>query len=103
MTHRVRPIGLLAVIAAAVVAGAVLTGTLEVSPRLAAAKRDAAPAAPAGPTLTIPSFADIAQGALTSVVSITSTEIVRGGGGMSPFGEGDPFRFFFCSPHTRSP
>jgi serine protease Do len=102
MTHRVRPIGLLAVIAAAVVAGAVLTGTLEMSPRLAATKRDAVPAAPAGPTLTIPSFADIAQGALTSVVSITSTEIVRGGGGMSPFGEGDPFRFFFGPPQPRS-
>src|SRR6266496_3163987 len=98
-----RPIGLLAAIVAAVVAGAVLTGTLEVSPRLSATKRDAAPTAPAGPTLTIPSFADIAQGALTSVVSITSTEIVKGRGGISPFGEGDPFHFFFGPPQPRSP
>ena len=102
MNHRMRPIGLLAVIAAAVVAGVVLTAALDVSPRLAATKNDAAPAAPAGPTLTIPSFADIAQGALPSVVSITSTEIVKGGG-MSPFGEGDPFRFFFGQPQPRSP
>jgi serine protease Do len=101
MNTRVKPIGLFAVIAAAVIAGAVLTGTLEMSPRLAATKRDAAPAPAPAATLTIPSFADIAQGALPSVVSITATEIVRGGGA-SPFGEGDPFRFFFGAPQPRS-
>ncbi len=103
MRTRMRPIGLLAALAAALVLGVVLTGTLEVSPRLAAGKREEAPAAakPAA-TLTIPSFADIAQGALPSVVSITSTEIVKGGQA-SPFGEGDPFRFFFGQPQPRSP
>ncbi len=100
-SHR-RPIGLLAVVAAAVVAGAVLTGTLRISPRLAAGKRDAAPAATPAATLTIPSFADIAQGALPSIVSITSTEIVKEGA-TSPFGDGDPFRFFFGQPQPRSP
>ncbi len=103
MNHRIRPIGLIAVIAAAVVAGAALTATLEMSPRLAARKPDAPPAAPAGPTLTIPSFAEIAQGALSSVVSITSTEVVKGGGRVLPFGEGDPFHFFFGPPEPRTP
>ncbi len=102
MNRRIRPIGLFAVVAAAVVAGAVLTASLDLSPRLAATKPNAPPAAPAGPTMTIPSFADIAQGALSSVVSITSTEIVKGGE-MSPFGEGDPFRFFFGHPQQRTP
>ena len=101
MSNRMRPIGLLAIIAAAVVAGAVLTGRLEMSPRLAAGNRDAAPSATPAATMTVPSFADIAQGALLSVVSITSTEIVKGGGA-SPFGEGDPFRFFFGPPQPRS-
>ena len=102
MSNRMRPIGLLAVVAAAVVAGAMLTGALRMSPRLAAEKREAAPAATPAATLTIPSFADIAQGALPSIVSITSTEIVKEGE-ISPFGEGDPFRFFFGQPRPRSP
>src|SRR5512135_386707 len=100
MKQRIRSFGMFAIVAAAVVAGVVLTATLEMSPRLAATKNDAAPAASAAPTLTIPSFADIAQGALSSVVSITSTEIVKGEA-MSPFGEGDPFRFFFGQPQPR--
>jgi serine protease Do len=97
-----KPIGLLAIVAAALVLGVVLTGTLEISPRLAAGKRDEPPAAKPAATLTIPSFADIAQNALPSVVSITSTEIVKGGE-VSPFFEGDPFHFFFGRPQPRSP
>ena len=97
--RRNRPLPHFVLAAAAVVAGAVLTGTLELTPRAAAKKRDA-PAAPAA-TLTIHSFADIAQAALPSVVSITSTEIIRDTGEASPF-QGSPFEFFF-GPQPRTP
>jgi S1-C subfamily serine protease len=53
----------------------------------------------------LPSFADIAQDVMPSVVSITSTDIVKGNRGrryqQSPFGEGDPFEFFFGPPNGR--
>jgi len=92
-----RPIPYVILAVAAVIAGAVLTGTFGLTPR-AAARRDAPPPAA---TLTIPSFAEIAQGTLPSVVSITSTEIIRDSGQASPF-RGDPFEFFF-GPQPRSP
>jgi serine protease Do len=95
-----RPISYLVLIVAAVVAGAVLTGTLQITPR-AAAKKDPAPPASAGAGAAIPSFADIAAGALPSVVSIVSTEIVRDSARTSPF-QGDPFEFFF-GPQPRTP
>jgi serine protease Do len=91
-------ISYVAVAAAALVAGAVLTGTLNITPLASAKKRDAStPSA----TVTIPSFADIAQAALPSVVSITSTEVVRDTGQGSPSQE-DPFEFFF-GPRPRTP
>jgi len=96
-THRTpRAVSYLAVAAAAIVAGAILTGTLDLTPR-AAAKKDDPPAA----TVTIPSFAQLAKGALPSVVSITSTEVVRDTGRASPF-QGSPFEFFF-GPQPGSP
>jgi len=98
-SQRYRPLPYLVLAVAAVIAGAILTGTLELTPRAAANKRDTPPAPAA--TLTIPSFADIAQGALPSVVSITSTEIIRDTGEASPF-QGSPFEFFF-GPQPRTP
>jgi serine protease Do len=93
-----RRISYFVIAAAALVAGAVLTGTLNITPRASAKKRDApAPAA----TVTIPSFADLAQAALPSVVSITSTEMVKESEQVSPF-QGDPFEFFF-GPRPRTP
>jgi serine protease Do len=77
----------------------ILAGSLHLTP---ASRADKAPApvtavpAPAAgtKTLAVPSFADIADEALNSVVSITSTEIVKAQS--SPFAPGnDPFEFFF--------
>ena len=85
-------------LAAAVVAGVIVTGTLNLTPPASATKAAASPPA-AGQG--IPSFADIASGALPSVVSIVSTEIVRESGRTSPF-QGDPFEFFF-GPQPRAP
>jgi serine protease Do len=82
-----RPLSYLLVAIAALVAGAILTGTLRMTPHAAASKRDTP--VPAS-SQTIPSFADIAQPALTSVVSIVSTEVVRESGRSS-----SPFEFFF--------
>jgi hypothetical protein len=56
----------------------------------------------------VPSFADIAEEVMPSVVSITSTDIVKGSARrfhqQSPFGggEGDPFEFFF-GPRRNQP
>ncbi len=97
-------------IAAAVVFGMVVAGSVNVTPR-SEAQRDV-------PTTTrtrtgsviLPSFADIADEAMPSVVSITSTDIVKGaarrnspfGGGGNGSGEGDPFEFFF-GPRRNQP
>src|SRR5215472_7481275 len=87
-------------IAAAVIFGMVVAGSVNVTPRLEAQK-DPAPKARTAP-VAVPSFADIADEAMPSVVSITSTDIVRGSSRRygSPFGGGDtdPFEFFFGQP-----
>ena len=96
-----RALSFSALIGAAVVFGMVVASSVNITPR-SEAQREATPAAharagiPAGP-----SFADIAQEAMPSVVSITSTDIVKGGQNRryaNPFGEGDPFEFFFGPP-----
>src|SRR3984893_2058051 len=98
-------------IAAAVVFGTVVAGSVHVTPRTEAQKSESH--APPRPTrqLLLPSFADIAEEVMPSVVSITSTEIVKAGSGQRRnFGGGggdtDPFEFFFGpqgpnSPHRR--
>ena len=93
-------------IAAAVIFGMVVAGSVDVTPRSEAQREPAASAVrtaqPAGP-----SFADIAEEAMPSVVSITSTDIVKGGANryrVNPFhgeGGGDPFEFFFGQPFGR--
>ena len=84
------------VAAGAVAFGMVLAGSLHLTPAgLADKAAPAVPAAAAGTRgLALPSFADVADETLTSVVSITSTEIVQTQSG-SPFGSQDPFEFFF--------
>jgi serine protease Do len=97
-----RALSFSALIAAAVVFGMVVASSVNITPR-SEAQREATPAAHgrAGVAAS-PSFADIAQEAMPSVVSITSTDIVKGGQGRrysNPFGgEGDPFEFFFGQP-----
>jgi serine protease Do len=87
-------------IAAAVIFGMVVAGSVNVTPRLEAQK-EPAPRAKTSP-VAVPSFADIADEAMPSVVSITSTDIVKGSSRRygSPFGGGDsdPFEFFFGQP-----
>src|SRR5262252_5348879 len=90
-------------IAAAAIFGMVVAGSVNITPRSEAQRTETAPVARTRPNAVIaPSFADIAEEAMPSVVSITSTDIVKGGQSrrfhqqqQSPFGEGDPFEFFF--------
>jgi serine protease Do len=87
-------------IAAAVIFGMVVASSVNVTPR-SEAQREAPARARSGSVL-LPSFADIADETMPAVVSITSTEIVKGSSRrfVSPFGgggggNGDPFEFFF--------
>jgi serine protease Do len=103
-----RALSLTALIAAAVVFGMVVASSVNITPRSEAQHEASAPRAHAA-TPGAPSFADIAQEAMPSVVSITSTDIVKGSQGRrysNPFGGdggGDPFEFFFGpgNPHGR--
>jgi serine protease Do len=93
-------------IAAAVIFGMVVASSVNVTPRSEAQRETPVRAARSG-SMLIPSFADIADETMSSVVSITSTEIVKGssrrfsnpfGGGQ---GQGDPFEFFFGPQQRR--
>src|SRR5262252_10017213 len=101
-----RALSLTALIAAAVVFGMVVASSVNITPRSEAQREAATPRAHAA-VAGAPSFADIAQEAMPSVVSITSTDIVKGSQGRryaNPFGgDGDPFEFFFGpgNPHGR--
>ena len=101
-----RALSFSALIGAAVVFGMVVAGSVNVTPR-SEAQREATPAArPRNGAVLLPSFADTAQEAMPSVVSITSTDIVKGNRGrryQNPFGEGDPFEFFFGPPGGGGP
>ncbi len=86
-------------IAAAVIFGMVVAGSVDLTPRSEAQREAPARAARAAGSVILPSFADIASETMPSVVSITSTDIVKGARRrfMNPFGgEGEnPFEFFF--------
>lgn len=91
-------------IAAAVIFGMVVASSVNVTPR-SEAQREAPAQTRATGTVLLPSFADIADQTMASVVSITSTEIVKGSQQRrqfnSPFGQGDPFEFFFGPQQRR--
>ena len=99
-----RALSFSALIAAAIVFGMVVAGSVNVTPR-SEAQRETPVARTSRPAsgVLLPSFADIAQEVMPSVVSITSTDIVKGSKGRrfaNPFGgEGDPFEFFFGPPN----
>ncbi|MFN2386817.1 MAG: Do family serine endopeptidase [Thermoanaerobaculia bacterium] len=84
-------------IAAAVIFGMVVAGSVDLTPRSEAQRE--APARTRAGSVLLPSFADIADETMPSVVSITSTNIVKGARRrfMNPFGGGEenPFEFFF--------
>ncbi|HEV8231165.1 MAG TPA: hypothetical protein VGQ75_02365, partial [Thermoanaerobaculia bacterium] len=98
-----RAISFSVLIAAAVIFGMVVASSVNVTPR-SEAQREAPARARSGSVL-LPSFADIADETMSSVVSITSTEIVKGSSRrfVSPFGNGngDPFEFFFGPQQRR--
>ncbi|MGE5278681.1 MAG: Do family serine endopeptidase [Acidobacteriota bacterium] len=89
-------------VAAAVIFGMVVAGSVDLTPKSEAERQPSSP--PRSGSLALPSFADIADEAMPSVVSITSTDIVKGPSGryrINPFGGdggGDPFEFFFGQP-----
>lgn len=96
-------------IAAAVIFGMVVASSVNLTPKSEAQRETSLPTRSAGSVL-LPSFADIADQTMASVVSITSTDIVKGSSGryrMNPFGGGpggdDPFEFFFGQPFGRDP
>lgn len=89
-----RYIWLVLVATGAAAFGMVLAGSLHLTPAGLAQKAAPAAATTGARSLALPSFADVADEALNSVVSITSTEIVQAQLN-SPFGSQDPFEFFF--------
>ena len=100
-----RALSFSALIGAAVIFGMVVAGSVDVTPRSEAQKE--APARPRSSPVVLPSFADIADEAMPAVVSITSTNIVKGTANrrnLTPFGggDGDPFEFFF-GPRRNQP
>jgi serine protease Do len=101
-----RALSFSALIAAAVAFGMVVAGSVNLTPR-SEAQRESSPAPSRATSVALPSFADIADEAMGSVVSITSTDIVKGGSNryrVSPYqGDGgdDPFQFFFGQPFGR--
>jgi len=102
-----RALSFSALIGAAVIFGMVVAGSVNVTPRTEAQK-DAPARAARSTSVVLPSFADIADEAMPAVVSITSTNIVKGGASrrVNPFGGGgdsqDPFEFFF-GPRRNQP
>src|SRR5258706_11697111 len=97
-----RQLSFFALIAGAVIFGVVLASSTNWTPESAAQKiPKGSPARAVAASPAIPSFADMAAGALPSVVSITSTDIVKGprrhGGPQGGDGQ-DPFEFFFRFP-----
>src|SRR5213593_4222249 len=89
-------------IAAAVIFGMVVASSVNVTPRSEAQRE--APARARSGSMLVPSFADIADETMSSVVSITSTEIVKGSPRRNPFGgngNADPFEFFFGPQQRR--
>src|SRR5215471_9055578 len=97
-----RALSFSALIGAAIIFGMVVAGSVDVTPR-SEAQKDTAPARTRTTSVVLPSFADIADEAMPAVVSITSTNIVKGSANrrnVVPFGggggsDGDPFEFFF--------
>lgn len=117
MQTKTKVLSLSALLAAGTVFGVILAGNLDLTKR-AAADRESAPAPAAEPAraggarggaASLPSFADLAEQAMPAVVTVTSTDIVKGDKRRTPFhrwnegqGEGSPWDFFFGpSPDRR--
>jgi serine protease Do len=103
-----RGVATVAVLAALGALALILTGSAGPTPSASRAASSTAsppppgPASPAASIAALPSFAGIAKAALPSVVTITSTEMVREQSGFEGFQGQDPFEFFF-GPRRGSP
>ncbi|HEY3051770.1 MAG TPA: Do family serine endopeptidase [Thermoanaerobaculia bacterium] len=96
-----RILSTLAIIIASVAFGVLITADLGLMRRSNA--QTATPITTSqGPvtSVTIPSFADVAARVMPSVVSITTTEIIRESDQRRRFGGIDPFEFFFPDPRN---
>jgi serine protease Do len=92
-----RGLSIAAIVIASVTAGILISADLGWTPRSGAQQTSEMPQGTV--TMTIPSFADVAERAMPAIVSITTKEIVQGmpGRGM------DPFEFFFPNPNRPGP
>ncbi|HEX9164250.1 MAG TPA: Do family serine endopeptidase [Thermoanaerobaculia bacterium] len=103
-----RALSTIAIIIASVAFGVLITADLGLMRRSNAQTTSVATTQGPVTTVTIPSFADVASRVMPSVVSITTTEIVKQSDARR-FGGIDPFDFFFPdpqnpqNPHRRSP
>jgi serine protease Do len=101
MNHSTKRIlSTMAVVIASVTFGILISADLGVMARSSAQTAQTAIQTPQGavPAVTIPSFADVASRVMPTVVSIRTTEIVRGAQ-RRQFGI-DPFDFFFPDPRN---
>jgi serine protease Do len=106
MRTKTKVLSLSSLMAAAVVFGMILAGSLDLT-RWASAQKSppapapaAAPSTRAAPALVLPSFADIAEQVMPAIVSVTATDIIKADKRRTPYhrfndGEGSPFDFFF--------
>jgi serine protease Do len=98
MSHSIkRALSVVAIATASAVGGMVLTADLGLM-RESSAQQTMQTQSGAVASVTIPSFADVAARVMPSVVSITTTEVVRDGGRRRMPGGIDPFDFFFPDP-----
>ncbi len=101
MTQTVkRAVSVAAIVVAAFAAGVIFTADFGFTKPSIAQEASAERRSPVA-SVTVPSFADIADRVMPAVVSITSTEVVKD----SPrkFHGNDPFKFFFPDPGQQSP
>jgi serine protease Do len=95
-----RILSTIAIVIASVAFGVLVSADLGLMRKSSAQSAMQAPAG-AVTAVTIPSFADVASRVAPAVVSIESTEIVRGSDMRRRNGGTDPFEFFFPDPRRR--
>ena len=93
-----RVLSTIAIVIASVAFGILISADLGLMPKSKAQTVTSQPSGASVPSVTIPSFADVAARVMPAVVSIQSTEIVRGSQ-RRQFGI-DPFEFFFPDPQN---
>jgi serine protease Do len=93
-----RVLSTIAIVIASVAFGILISADLGLMQKSKAQTVTSQPSGTSVPSVTIPSFADVAARVMPAVVSIQSTEIVRGNQ-RRQFGI-DPFEFFFPDPQN---